>query len=172
MLLCCTTLSSSRENQRKCSRGSKKDFWHRFYFFYFTLHLYHKNTKNIILSYLSDLTLVSGLIGIGSPYLRWLQGFICFVQVQGTRAQPPTGLIPWFSKTEGNTYATLLHHPFLFKGKPTHAQGVARRISGAIAGEAYPKSSKDLTPTTVRFLAMQPGSLRTSQDIPSTHHKL
>ena len=32
---------------------------------------------------------------------------------------PPTGLIPWFSKTEGNTYATLLHHPFLFKGKPT-----------------------------------------------------
>ena len=29
----------------------------------------------------------------------------------------PTGLIPWFSKTEGNTYATLLHHPFLFKGK-------------------------------------------------------
>ena len=38
---------------------------------------------------------------------------------------PPTGLIPWFSKTEGNTYATLLHHPFLFKGKPTHAQEVA-----------------------------------------------
>ena len=37
----------------------------------------------------------------------------------------PTGLIPWFSKTEGNTYAALLHHPFLFKGKPTHAQEVA-----------------------------------------------
>ena len=28
-LLCCITLSSSRENQRKCSRGSKKEFWHR-----------------------------------------------------------------------------------------------------------------------------------------------
>ena len=39
--------------------------------------------------------------------------------------EPPTGLIPWFSKTEGNTYATLLHHRFLFKGKPTHAQEVA-----------------------------------------------
>ena len=50
---------------------------------------------------------------------------------------PPTGLIPWFSKTEGSTYATLLHHPFLFKGKPTHAQEVARRISGTIAGEIY-----------------------------------
>ena len=37
----------------------------------------------------------------------------------------PNGLIPWFSKTEGNTYATLMHHPFLFKGKPTHAQEVA-----------------------------------------------
>ena len=51
----------------------------------------------------------------------------------------PTGLIPWFSKTGGNTYATVLHHPFLFKGKPTHAQEVARRISGAVAGEAYGK---------------------------------
>ena len=53
---------------------------------YFYLHLYHKNTKNIILSYLSDLTLVSGFIGIDNPYLRWLRGFICFVQVRGTRA--------------------------------------------------------------------------------------
>ena len=51
----------------------------------------------------------------------------------------PTGLIPWFSKTEGNTYATLLHHPFLFKGKPTHAQEVARRISGTVAREVYAK---------------------------------
>ena len=54
----------------------------------------------------------------------------------------PTGLIPWFSKTEGNTYATLLHHPFLFKGKPTHAEEVARRISGAVAEEMYAKSSE------------------------------
>ena len=36
-----------------------------------------------------------------------------------TRAWSPTVLIPWFSKTKGNTYAALLHHPFLFKGKPT-----------------------------------------------------
>ena len=41
-------------------------------------------------------------------------------------------------KTEGNTYATLLHHAFLFKGKPTHAQEVARRISGTVAGEVAP----------------------------------
>ena len=47
----------------------------------------------------------------------------------------PTGLIPWFSKTKGNTYATLLHHPFLFNGKPTHAQEVAGAVGrgGAVA---------------------------------------
>ena len=54
--------------------------------FYFTLHLYHKNTKNIILSYLSDLTLVSDREGIDNPLSRWLRGFICFVQARGTRA--------------------------------------------------------------------------------------
>ena len=48
--------------------------------------LYHKNTKNIILSYLSDLTLISGHEGIDNPLSRWLQGVICFVQVRGTRA--------------------------------------------------------------------------------------
>ena len=47
--------------------------------FYFTLHLYHKITKNIILSYLSDLTLVSGREGIDTPLSRWLQGFYLFV---------------------------------------------------------------------------------------------
>ena len=59
--------------------------------------------------------------------------------MRGTFEEPPTGLIPWFSKTEGNTCATLLHHPFLFKGKPMLAQEVARRISGAVAGEVYAK---------------------------------
>ena len=37
----------------------------------------------------------------------------------------PTGLIPWFSKTEGNTYATLLHHPLLFGEIQRSAQEVA-----------------------------------------------
>ena len=84
-----------------------------------------------------------------------------------TSEEPPTGLIPWFSKTKGNTYANLLHHPFLFKGKPAHAQEVARRISGAVAGEIRAKSSQDLTPDNKPFLVPLP-----SQDIPSTHHKL
>ena len=65
--------------------------------------------------------------------------------MRGTRAWSPTGLIPWFSKTKGNTYATLLHHPFLFKGKPTQPSQV--KISGTVAGEFVKKST-----------------------IPSTHH--
>ena len=63
---------------------------------------------------------------------------------------PTSGLIPWFSKTEGNTYATLLHHPFLFKGKPKQCSR---------------GSKKD-------FWCHFRGGLRSSQDIPSTHHKL
>ena len=62
---------------------------------------------------------------------------------------PPTGLIPWFSKTKGNTYTTLLHHPFLFMGKPTQCSRGSkkdfwRRFRGVYA----------------------------QVNIPSTHHKL
>ena len=82
--------------------------------------LYHKNTKNIYL-----------IISIRSHFCRWpwrdwqplfrvgCKVLICLCRHKATWAWSPTGLIPWFSKTEGNTYATLLHHPFLFKGKPT-----------------------------------------------------
>ena len=48
------------------------------------------------------------------PLIALVASSYRFVQVQGTWAWAPTGLIPWFLKTEGNTYATLLHHPFLF----------------------------------------------------------
>ena len=75
--------------------------------------------------------------------------------------QPPTGLIPWFSKTEGNTYATLLHHPLLFGEIQQSAQEVARRFYGAVAGEV--RASQDLTPDNEPFLAPLPGSLRKSQ---------
>ena len=44
--------------------------------FYFAS--YHKNTKNIILSYLLDLTLVSDREGIDNPLSRWLRGFYLF----------------------------------------------------------------------------------------------
>ena len=43
---------------------------------YFILHLYHKNTKNIILSYLSALTLVSDREGIGNPFIVLVARFL------------------------------------------------------------------------------------------------
>ena len=113
----------------------------------FTLLLHTKNTKNII--------------SIRShsrkwPWRAWQPLIVLvassyrFVQVRGTWAWPPTGLIPWFSKTEGNTYATLLHHPFLF---------------GENQRSAKRGSKKD-------FWRRCRGDLRSSEDIPSTHHKL
>ena len=92
---------------------------------YFLLCIYLSKIPKILS--LSDLTFVGDREGIDNPLSRWLRGFICFVQVRGTRAKPPTGLIPWFSKTEGNTYATLLHHPFLFKGN-TNASSRSSKV--------------------------------------------
>ena len=80
--------------------------------------------------------------------------YFCLCRYEVTRAWSPTGLIPWFSKTEGNTYAALLHHPFLFKGKPTHAQEVARRISGAVVGEIYAKSRHTKYPSQLLSFAL------------------
>src|SRR3954463_4450002 len=82
--------------------------------------------------------------GLTTPLSRWLRGSYLFVLVRWTRAWSPTGLIPWFSKTEGNTYATLLHHPLLSGEIQRSAQEVARRIFGAVAGEAYARSRQDL----------------------------
>ena len=84
--------------------------------------------------------------GLTTPLSCWLRCSCLFVQVRGTFEEPPTGLIPWFSKTEGNTYATLLHHPFLFKGK----------TNACSRG-----SKKD-------FWCRFQGGLRSCQDIPST----
>ena len=47
-----------------------------FYFAIFTFNLYHKNTKNIILSYLSDLTLVSDREGIDNPFIALVARFL------------------------------------------------------------------------------------------------
>jgi len=68
--------------------------------------------------------------------------------VRGTFEEPPTGLIPWFSKTEGNTYATIIASPFPLQGKPTQAQDVARRISGAVAGEVFAQVKTYQVPIT------------------------
>ena len=49
------------------------------YFAIFTFNLYHKNTKNIILSSLSDLTFASGREGIDNPFIALVARlvFVC-----------------------------------------------------------------------------------------------
>ena len=52
--------------------------------------------------------------GLTTPLSRWVQVGVCLCRYSVACALSPTGLIPWFSKTKGNTYAALLHHPLLF----------------------------------------------------------
>ena len=66
---------------------------------------------------LPDLTLQISVKVLTTPLSRWVQVGVCLCMYSVACALSPTGLIPWFSKVEGNTYSTLLHHPFLFKGK-------------------------------------------------------
>ena len=84
--------------------------------------------------------------------------------MRGTRAWPPTGLIPWFSKTEGNTYATLLHHPFLFKGKPTQCSiGSKKDFGRHCRGGLRKVKSRFGLPTTSHFWRRCRGGVRKSQ---------
>ena len=91
---------------------------------YFPIYII-KIPKIFILLSLSDLTLVSDCEGIDNPFIALVVRFL--IVCAGMRDLHVVSY--WIDtlvlKTEGNTYTTLLHHPFLFKGKPTHAQEVA-----------------------------------------------
>ena len=103
--------------------------------------------------------------GIDNPFITLGASWCLFVHVLGgLLCLSPTGLIPWFSKAEGNSYSTLLHHSFLFKGKANTSSRGSRKnfwrrcrgdlcqvkshgsspvnlpISGTVAGEIYDKS--------------------------------
>ena len=109
-----------------------------------------KIPKIFILSYyLYQISLSQvAMKGLTTPLLCWLRVLCLFVWVRGTFEEPPTRLIPWFSKTEGNTYATIAASPFPLQGKPTQAQDVARRISGAVAGEVFAQVKTYQVPIT------------------------
>ena len=109
---------------------------------YFPIYII-KIPKIFILLSLSDLTFASGREGIDNPFIALVARFL-FVCVG---AWDLGGASYWIDtlvlKTEGNTYATLAASPSPLRGKPTQAQDVARRISGAVAGEICTKSSQD-----------------------------
>ena len=72
--------------------------------------------------------------GLTTPLSRWVQVGVCLCRYSVTCALSPTGLIPWFSKLR--EILTLLCCITLSSSreKPTQAQEVAGRISGAVAG--------------------------------------
>ena len=91
--------------------------------------------------------------------------------MRGTRAWSPTRLIPWFSKAEGNTYATLLHHPFLFKGKPTQcSRGSKKDFWRRCRGGLHNVKSRFGLLTTSHFWRRCRG-VYAKVNIPSTQHK-
>ena len=123
-------------------------FVFRFYFALFTLHLYHKYTKNIILSYLSDLTFVSDREGIDNPFIT-LVARILFVCV-GVRDSCVASY--WIDTLVLKNWGKYLRYfaasPFPLQAKPTQAQDIARRISGAVAGEVFTQVKTYQVPIT------------------------
>ena len=101
--------------------------------------LYHKNTKNIylVILSLSDLTFASGREGIDNPFIALVARFL-FVCVG---AWDFWGASYWidtlFLKNWGKYLCYFAASPFPLQGKPMQAQDVARRISGAVAGEVF-----------------------------------
>ena len=66
----------------------------------------------------------------------------------GTFEESPTGLIPWFSKLREILTLHFAASPSPLRGKPTQAQDVARRISGAVAGEVFAQVKTYQVPIT------------------------
>ena len=68
--------------------------------------------------------------------------------MRGTFEEPPTGLITWLSKLREILTLHFAASPSLLQGKPTQAQDVARRISGAVAGEVFAQVKTYQVPIT------------------------
>ena len=66
---------------------------------------------------LSDLTLQITVKGLTTPLSRWVQVGVCLCRYSVACRVVSRWIDTLVLKTKGNTYSTLLHHPFLFKGK-------------------------------------------------------
>ena len=116
-------------------------YFHRRYFAIFTFQSIQQKNQKYLSYYLYHISLLQvAMKGLTTPLSHRLKGSWLFVHVLGDLCVVSYWIDTLVLKTEGNTYATLLHHPFLSKEKPTHAQEVARRICGTVAREIYAKS--------------------------------
>ena len=89
--------------------------------------------------FLSDLTLVSDHEGIDNPFIALVARFL--LVCAGTRDLCVVSY--WIDTLVLKNWGKYLRYfaasPPPLRGKPTQAWDVARRISGAVAGEAYAK---------------------------------
>ena len=119
------------------------NFSFRFTFFAIFYFPFHKPKIPKILLYRLSIYIRSHFAnnceGTDNPLSRWVQVGVCLCRYSVACRIVSYWIDTLVLKTEGNTYSTLLHHPFLFKGKPMQAQEVAGRISGAVPGEIYIK---------------------------------
>ena len=108
---------------------------------------YQKYIYLIILS-LSDLTFASGREGIDNPFIALVARFL-FVCVG---AWDFWGASYWIDtlvlKNWGKYLCYFAASPFPLQGKPMQAQDVARRISGAVAGEVFAQVKTYQVPIT------------------------
>ena len=65
--------------------------------------------------------------GIDNPFIALGASLCLFVQVFGGSRVVSYWIHTLVLKTEGNTYSTLLHHPFLFKGKTNPSSRGSRK---------------------------------------------
>ena len=87
----------------------------------------YQNIYFIVYLSLSDLTFASNCEGIDNPFIALgANGLIVCV---GIRWLVRCLLLDWYlgSQTEGNTYSTLLHHPFLFIRKTNTSSRSSRK---------------------------------------------
>ena len=90
------------------------------YFAIFTFRFINQKYKKyyfIVYPSLSDLTLRITVKGLTTPLSRCLQVGVCLCRYSVACCVVSYWIDTLVLKTEGNTYAPLLHHPFLFKGK-------------------------------------------------------
>ena len=121
------------------------------------MHIYYKIPKNIylIILSLSDLTFASGREGIDNPFIALVVRFL-FVCV-GTRWLACSLLLDWYLGSQKlREILTLVCCITLFSSRENQrsAQEVARRISGAVAGEIYAKSRHTKYPSQLLSLAL------------------
>ena len=91
----------------------------------FTFQSIQQKYQKYLLYYLYQISLLRVSVkGLTTPLSRWLHRSWLFVEVLGDLCVVSYWIDTLVLKIDGNTYSTLLHHPFLFKGKTnTNSRG-------------------------------------------------